>query len=458
MASHPILPFANISPDRGDNYFADGLTEELISDLSEVKGLRVIARTSVNRYRETNKSILQIGSELGVAFILEGSVRKAGNKIRVAAQLIDVESQEHVWSNRYDRSLDDVFSIQSDIAGQVVGSLKVALLSGERARIDKRDTENVAAYVAYLKGRTLLHDRTEKAIKGAKEQFELAIREDPTYAKAYSGLADTQMLLGDNLFEPVPTSLQEARMNIQKALELDPDLSEARISLANSLMYDYRFEESEREFKRAIASNPSYPTAHHTHATLLQQFGRMDEAYSEVMLAEELDPLSSAITLSAIYRCITAGKYDEVEKRIKKLKEIDEASPLVTEGLMVYHFAKQDWGNTLIYLDKMMKADPNDPFLDMDLAYIYAVTGRRDEALKLVEKLKQVPDSSLIKGQVLAFACSGLNDLDECFRWCQFAFECKELFIGWFRGYPLLANVRSDPRFAELLKKAGLPP
>ena len=453
-----VLPFANISPDPRDGYFADGLTEEMISALSEVKGLRVIARTSVNHYKETSKTVAQIGNELGVAFVLEGSVRKAGNKVRVGAQLIDVESQEHIWSNQYDRNLNDIFSIQSDIAKKVADSLEVTLLKGERARIERKDTESTVAYVAYLKGRTLLHDRSEKAIKGAKEQFELAVREDAGYAKAYSGLADTYMILGDYLFSPFPSSLEEAKKQIRKALELDPNLAEARVSLANYLMYNYDFVGSENEFRRAIELNPSYASAHHWFAGTLDQLGKTDEAFAEMMLAEELDPLSSAISLSAVYRFILTRTFDEALKRIRKLSEIDPEGPLVAEAWMAYHFVRKEWNDALRYLKRMIEADPDDPYLDMDLAYIYAVTGKRNEALLLVEKLKAVPESARIKGNFLAFVYAGLGDLDECFRWLDYAYDRREIFIGWFRRYPLLENVRSDKRFGELLKRARLPP
>jgi adenylate cyclase len=452
-----VLPFANISPDPNDSYFADGLTEELISALSEVQGLRVIARTSINRYREASKNVAQIGNELDVSFLVEGSVRKSGNKIRVSAQLIDVESQEHIWSNQYDRDLEDIFSIQSDIAKQIVDSLKVTLLKDERRRIEKKDTENLAAYVAYLKGRTMFQNRTEKAMKAAREQFELAIREDPEYARAYAGLADIHMLLGDYLFAPLPASLNEAKRNIEKALELDPDLPEAHVSLAYFLQYDYKFGEAQKEFERAIELNPSYATAHHWFAGCLEAFGYLDKALEEALLAEELDPLSSAITLSVFYRCIEDGRYDEALKRIKKLQEIDPTSPMVNEALMAYNFARRDWDNALSYLRKMIEEDPTDPYLDADSAYIYAATGKKDEALKLVEKIKLVPDSARTKGALIAFVYSGLDDLDECFRWLEYAFDSREIFFGWVRSYPLLKKVREDKRFSRLLERASLP-
>ena len=452
-----VLPFTNISPDPNDSYFADGLTEELTTALSEVRGLRVIARTSANRYRDATKSVEQIGRELGVSHVLEGSVRKAGNRVKVTAHLVDSRSQEDVWSDMYEKDLADVFSIQSGIAASVVGSLKVRLLSTEKARIQTKETENVTAYVAYLKGRMFLREGTEKGVHLAREQFEFAIREDGSYAKAYAGMADSVMLLGDYLFSPIPQAIEEASTCVKKALALDPNLAEARVSLANLLMYDYRFEEAEREFTRAIETNPSYATGHHWYSTCLQMFGRQQEAIGEVLQAEELDPLSSTITISTIYRLCGYARDEEVERRIRKLEEIDPASPLIEEAWMVYSFARKDWAGATAHLRKMIERDPEDPFLDMDLAYLYAVTGRGDEARQLAEKLKRVPEDSRIRGQLLAFVYVGLGDLDSAFEWLRYAASKKEFFISWLRSNPLYAPVRSDPRFRDLMRMVGLP-
>jgi len=291
-----VLPFANISPDPVDAFFSDGLTEELISTLSEIKELRVIARTSVNRYRgDTDKDAAEIGSELQVSYILEGSVRKSGSKIRVSTQLIDVSTQEHVWSNHYDRNLDDVFLIQSDIAKNVADSLKLTLLNKEKIRNEEKGSQSLTAYVAYLKGRALLHDRSEKAIRAAKLQFETAIKEDPSFALAYAGLADLEMISGNYLLSPFRESIEDAKSYIKKALELDPDIPEARVSKAEQLIYEYKFQEAIEEFRRAISLNPSYALAHYWYSNLLADFGRKEESRSEMILAEELDPLSSVI-------------------------------------------------------------------------------------------------------------------------------------------------------------------
>jgi len=452
-----VLPFTNISPDPNDAYFAEGLTEEIISALSEIKGLRVIARTSVNRYRETSgKDIGQIGFELQVAYILEGSVRKSGNRVRVSTQLIEVSTQEHVWSDQYDRNLDDVFLIQSHIAENVADSLKLTLFPQEITHIEEKAPGTSTAYVAYLKGRALLHDRSEKAIRGAKEQFEIAIREDPSFALAYAGLADTQIISSDYLLSPYPESLEEARANIRKAIELDPYLAEARVSHAEALMYEYRFQEAEEEFRRAISLNPSYATAHHWYSNCLADLGRNEESESEIVLAEDLDPLSSVIALAALYNFLEIGKFEEAEKRLERLVEIDPKSELVNEGFMIYHLIRKEWDKALEYINKMREGNPVDPYLDADTTYIFAMTGRKEEALELIQKIeREVPENSGTKYSLLAFAYVAL-DLDESFRFLERALEARESAFGWFRHSPVFENLRKDPRFEEILKEANM--
>jgi adenylate cyclase len=452
-----VIPFANISPDPNDDYFTDGLTEELISTLSEIRGLRVIARTSVLRYRGTDRPASAIGKDLSVAYILEGSVRKAGSKIRVTAQLIDCRSEERVWSDRYDRKLDDLFAIQSDIAKSVAVSLKITLLSGDMARVEKRDTDNVAAYAAYLKGRTYLHERTEKAIKAAREQFLIATKEDPAYARAYAGIADTHMLLGDYLFAPVPESLDLAKKYIDKALDLDPDIAEARVSLGNYLVYDYKFNDAEVEFKRAIALNPSYATGHHWYGNLLEHLGRPEESLAEILLAEKLDPLSSSITISAVYSCIQAGKLDEANRRITKLKDIDAAKEYIDEAKMVVHFVQRNWSEASRYLQRMLDRDPNDPFLKADAAYIDAVRGNRSSAMKTIGELEKLPPSARTRCGMIAFVYIGLGEIDESIAWLNRAVDERETFFGWFRLYPLFEVLWRDPRFQRILRRANLP-
>jgi len=451
-----VLPFANMSPDPNDEYFADGMTEELISTLSKIAGLSVISRTSVMHFKGTTSTTAEIARELNSGILLEGSVRRAGSKVRVTVQLVDGSTDTHLWVANYDRQLEDVFAIQTDIATSVADSLKLRLLPDELVKIKTKDTGSAAAHDLYLKGVSYLREGTERAAHLAHDQFEMALREDPNYARAYAGLADSVLELGDYLFSPIPTAIKEAQGYVEKALALDPDLAEARMSLATLLMYDYRFSEAESEFLRAIKTNPSNASAHQRYSTCLQTFGRPDEALKEVLRAEELDPLSPAIKLSVIYRLIGLGSDKESEGRIRRLEEMAPQSPLVEEAKMVFAFAKKDWENAALHLKKMIAADPDDPYLYADMAYLYAVTGLWDEALGLVEKVKSVPEDQRIKGQLLGFAYLGLGDLDESFRWLRYAIEKKEAFISWLRSYPLFAPIREDPRFKDLLDSAGV--
>ena len=321
-----VLPFANISPDPNDAYFAEGLTEELISVLSQLRSLRVIARTSVTPYRGTSKGVSDIGKELGVSSILEGSVRKAGNRLRITVQLIDVASQGHVWANNYDRELVDVFAIQAEIAREVAEALKITLGATEATRLETRPTARPDSYLAYLKGRTLLRDRSPTALASAREQFELAIRLDSRNASAYSGLSDVVMLQGIYIRSRNAADIEASRAFALHALELDPASGEAHASLAHALSEELRFAEAEQEYALSLSLNPSYSAAHHWYCLLLQSDARPVEALDEISRAEEADPLSVpllsdfAVLLIDLGRLEDAGVQDREAGRGGKLR------------------------------------------------------------------------------------------------------------------------------------------
>lgn len=459
-----ILPFNNISPDPNDGYFADGLTEELITVLSQIKGLRVIARTSTSRYKGTDKGISLIGSELQVGSILEGSVRKMGNKIRVGVQLIDVASQEHLWADHYDRDLSDIFSIQSDIAKHVSDELKVTLMRAEEKRIEKRETENVVAHVAYLKGRTLLHDRSEKGLRRAQEQFEVAITQDPYYARAYAGLSDVWGLLGEYRFAPWPECREKTKAFLKRALDLDPSLPEACVSLASSYVDDYRYAEAEQEFKHAITLNPSYATAHLWYADCLRDQGRFEEALFEILRAEELDPLSPVICYVASDMYLSQGNDEEVLKRVQRIREIDPESRFAMRALADYYLVKSDYAQALTCYRKMKQlfSSNRGENIDSYIGYIYAVTNRHGEAIAILNTLQSnITRDFSIAPMDIAWVYMGLGDLDECFKWLEKAFD-EHAFgdvFGFIRYFPLpsVEKVRRDPRFINILKRANLP-
>ena len=458
-----VLPFTNISPDPEDSYFADGLTEELIATLSKLHGLRVIARTSTSHYAGTNKSISQIGSELQVGSVLEGSVRKSGSKIRVTAQLIEVADQEHLWADQYDRDLSDIFAIQSDVAKQVAKGLEVTLLSSDEKRIASRSTEDLAAHVTYLKGRTLLRERSEKALRNAQEQFELAVKHDPNYAQAYAGLADAIKLLGVYGFAPQAQCVERSRDLVKKALELDPNLPEAHVSLAGLLQYDYRFREAEEEYKLAIAGSPSNATAHHWYAICLLDLGRQKEALSEILRAEELDPLSIIINSLALNQFLFLGDDGEVQKRLQKAREIDPQGPIALLDIGFYYEFKSDYDQALACYNKIKEIWPGSLYAataNSEIGWIYAVTNRRREAMEIAERMQKDFNDGIrtVGATEIAGVYLGLDDLDECFKWLEKAYDAhEEHFFRAFRFNPQLEKARRDPRFNALLKKANLP-
>lgn len=456
------MPLRNISSDPNDEYFADGLTEELITVLSQVKGLRVIARTSVSRYKGTDRGVKEIGSELRVGSVLEGSVRKTANKVRVTAQLIDVASEEHIWADKYDRDLDDVFLIQSDIAKHVSEELRIKLHPEEEKQIDKRETQSVIAHVAYLKGRTLLHDRTEKGIRDAQEQFELAIKHDPHYARAYTGLADVHLIFEDLLMAPPSESRGKAGAFVKKALELDPDLPEAHVSLASILDEEYRFADAEKEYKQAIALTPSYAQAHHWYCILLRKLGRADEALQEISLAEELDPLSPSISQNAFMVNLYLENWNDVETRAERIRETEMDNPYALVALIVYHLCKAEYEQALECCARLKQLSPNFPVFSPEdtVAYIYAVTGRRSEAIEILNILEnKAKGGGPVLWSDVAFVYLGLNDLDGCFNCLGRSLEDHERtgYLSAIRYLPMWSKAKSDPRFNNLLRRFGLP-
>ncbi len=452
-----VLPFANISPDPRDEYLANGMTEELISVLSQVQGLRVIARTSVDRYKGRERSISQIAKELGVGSLMEGSVRKAGDKVRVTVQLVDAETEEHVWSASYDRELTDVFSIQSDIAKNVAENLKLKLLDKAEERIESRAPGDVSAYMKYLEGRTLMQSRSREGLRGAELLFEEALRLDSNFALAHTGLADCIYLQGDYRYRPMLEAISAARRHVSKALELNPDLAEAHASFGVLLCQDYWFLDSEREFRKAISLNPSYATAHHWYSLDLGSLGKLREALDEALQAERQDPRSLIVLLNAVGFLLADGRAKEAEERLARAIEIDPDNPVVW-GHQAYFAAYRRDLDTAVELErKVVASRPGDAGVKADLAFFLALKGEMDEARSILEEIKALPESVWDKPAILAYVYYGLGDLDRAFDQARLAVHRKCMGFSGIRGDPLMKKLRDDPRWGELLAAAGLP-
>jgi adenylate cyclase len=330
-----VLPFTNISPDPADEYFADGMTEELISTMSRIRDLRVIARTSVMGYKGGQKKIGEVAKELEVGTVLEGSVRKAGDRLRISVQLIDSRTSDHLWVESYDREMKDVFAIQSDIANKIAEALRVKLAPEETA--GKRAV-SIEAYTLYLRGRSFWNRRDKEGVLGSMKMFQEAIKIDPSYAKAYTGLADAYYIAASNDFLDRADGLTKSKEMASKALKLDDTIAEAHASLGINLLDDLRYEEAQRELQRAIELNPSYATAHHWHCICLRETGRMKEAMEEIEKAHELDPLSPVITDNVGETDYLMGRVDEAIAIFDKLAE-NEPKFAHTYGDRSYCFA-----------------------------------------------------------------------------------------------------------------------
>ncbi|MGH8059552.1 MAG: tetratricopeptide repeat protein, partial [Candidatus Entotheonellia bacterium] len=307
-----VLPLTNLSPDPENEYFSDGLTEDILTQLSKIRRLKVISRTSVMQYKKTSKNLREIGRELGVATILEGSVRKAANKVRISVQLVDAGTDEHLWAETYDRELADIFAIQSDVAQQIADALRAHVSPEERARIEHRPTENLEAYQAYLKGLFLWNRRTDESVNAGIEHFNRAIELDPGYAPAYVGFADSYIVLGNfGTYRP-GVIYPLAKAAALKALAIDPTLGDAHASLAQVKMnHDWDWVGAERAFLTAIELRPSSANAHHWYALYLSSMGRFDQALVEIDRAQGLDPLSAAIGSNVAAILFSARRYDQ---------------------------------------------------------------------------------------------------------------------------------------------------
>jgi adenylate cyclase len=449
-----VIPFANISPDPKDEYFADGLTEELITVLSHLRGLRVIARTSVMQYKSAPKPASQIGAELGVSWILEGSVRKAGNRLRIAAQLIDASSQGHAWASTYDRELDDVFAIQAEIAERVASSLKVQLLDADRHRLEKGRERSVEAYTLLLKGRYNLQRADKNSLEAAIEYFEEAIAQDPSYAAAYAGLSYTYSILGYLDIVDPSEAHPKAEKHARTALELDEGLAEAHVSLAVTFWAKYDFESREKELKRALELNPNLAQAHLLLADGWRLTGRWDDALKEVEKAVELDPRSVETAGDAGSSYLYCNQYDQAIQHLTDALEMDPRHALYLTNLGLAHIQKGSIEEGLAEVKRAAEMSSSPSF--RDLAYAYVKAGLPEEARKLLASLLQSSSGNLSHSVSIGGVYAVLGEREKALDWLEKAYAERSGYLPSVATDFVFDNLRDEPRFHSLLKKMNL--
>ncbi|MFQ5962458.1 MAG: tetratricopeptide repeat protein, partial [Candidatus Methylomirabilales bacterium] len=453
-----VLPFANISRDAEDEYFADGMTEELISRLSKIGELSVLARTSVMKYKGTDTDIADIGRALHVGTILEGSVRKAANQVRITVQLIDVPSQAHLWSEDYDREFKGIFAIQSDIGQRVAEALQVELLTGEKEQIEEQGTANLEAYTWYLKGRYFLNQRTKEALEKGKAYFEQALDKDPTYALAYAGLADFYNVIPMVSNVRPQEAYPRAKAAAEKALALDDTLAEAHVALANGTLRHYwDWAGGERALERAIQLNPSYAEAHRNYGHyVLSPKGRREEAIAELKRAQELDPLSLATNKSLGWVLIHARQYDRSIAQFRKTLDTWPNSLWSHIGLGLNYQLKGMYEEAIAAYQKAVDVSGGYTGAVGYVGWAYALAGRRDEALKVLEALQERAQQEPVDPLAFTYIYMGLGEEDQAFTWLHKAYEKRSVEM-FFLFNPKWDSLRSDPRFTDLVKKVGLP-
>lgn len=381
-----ILPFANLSPDPNDRYFADGMTEELTSTLSKIGGLSVISRSSAMTYRDKSLPAAQIGRELGVGSILEGSIRKAGNKVRISVQLIDVTTDNYVWSDSFDRDLTDIFEVQGDIARRVAEELKVQMLVRDEEKLDAKATDVPEAYTFYLKGRYYWNERTEDSVRRGTKFFGEAIKLDQEFALAYAGLADCYAVLSDYGWMEPGSAGAQAEKYAMRALELDSSLAEAHASLGLiRVNHHWDFGSAELEFKRAIELNPNYVSAYQWYSVMLTFSKRYDEALKVIEKAMRLDPLSPVLKQSKGVALIADGRYDEAVEVLRKVAKERPELPSVHYWMALASLGRSDFPTALEEVRKEVEADNFDSGSKLDMAYVQSEAGNKKDAEKTLE-------------------------------------------------------------------------
>ena len=452
-----VMPFLDMSPGKDQEYFCDGMAEELINSLTHIKDLRVVARTSAFSFKGKDLDVREIGRKLNVDTVLEGSVRKAGDRLRITTQLIDVLEGYHLWSEKYDLVMDDVFAVQDQITLSIVDKLRVKLLGTEREAIFKRYTENLEAYNFYLKGRFFTDKMTADGLHKAISYFEQAIKQDSQYALAYTGLADSYGLLGFYDYMHPKDALAKARMAASEALEIDPALAEAHSSRGFvRLFYDWDWQAAERDFKRAIELNPNYTPTHIWYAFCFAATGSLDKAIREDQRALELDPLSITANVILGTFLLRANQLEQARASFSKALEMD---PNLVKTHTVFgqtYILESKYDEGLAEHEKAVSLSNRHPWNLAGLGWAYARAGKKKEALELIAELENRKKTEYIRPYYFAKIYAGMDEKDHAIHWLNQAFDEHDMSLVHILSDETMSNLRADSRFTELVGKMGL--
>ncbi|MEP6818734.1 MAG: protein kinase [bacterium] len=454
-----VLPFDNQNHDQNSDYLSDGVTESIINSLTQLPNLKVIARSSVFRYKGKQTDPLVVGKELGVRAILTGRVIQRGDSLTISAELVDVRENKQLWGDHYSRKLTDILQVQDEIAREITNKLRLRLTGEEQQLIARRYTENTGAYELYLKGHYFYSKGTEEGYNTSTAYYKQAIALDPNYALAYVGLANSYAALGSVLgFRSPQEALPQSKTYATKALEIDPRLAEAHYALAHyQLDYEWNWAEAEKEFKRAIELNPNYALAHHSYGTYFQTMGRLEQAMEERKLAEKLDPLSPFAIANVGYPYYYAGQYDEAVSHYRKALELDPNFSWGHLWIGQAYVQKGMYKEAIDEINQAIRLSNGDIRATATLGHAYAVAGKRDEALKVLAELQRASEQRYVSPYFIALVHLGLGEDDQAFAWLQKAYEERQSYLILMKVEPVFDKVRSDPRFKDLVGRIGIP-
>lgn len=451
-----VLPLENLSSDSGDEYFADGMTDELITEVAKRVPLSVISRTSVIQYKHSKKSLAAIAKELNVDAIVEGTVTRSGQKVRVTAQLIDARNDHHLWAEEYERSLNDVLALQHDVAEGIAGQIRTKLTNSLPSSATRQ--VNPDAYDAYLRGTYARGRMSPISVEESLEYFKEAIRLDSQYAEAYAGASHTYYVAGILGFKPSTVAYPAAEESATRALALDPTNAEAYNTLADvEKGYDRNWSAAEAEYKHALTLNPSYAIAHNGYADLLARLGRNDAAVAEAKRARELDPLSAQTTAFLGFILYQARKYDEAIKELQTALEFDANNPGAHWWLALAYEQKDRFADAVAELQKAVDTTRRGSVFVGALGEAYALAGNREKALQIIDELKTRSTKEYIGAFDIAVIYVGLDDKDSAMQWLEKAYDERTMRLEQITE-PAFDRLRSDPRFIDLEKRIGLPP
>lgn len=456
IRSLAVLPLANLSPDPENEYFSDGMTDELIAAFMEIGGLHVAARTSSFAFKGKQEDIRDIGEKLGVQAILEGSVRKSGNQLRIAMQLIDVTDGLHVWAETYRREMADVFAVQEEISRAVADVLRIRLAGSSDVPLVRTRTISVEAYNLYLKGRYHWNQRTEEGFRKAIGFFEEAIRDDAEYALAHAGLADAYAMLADYGLMAPAEALPRLQSAAERALQLDPHLAEAHTSLALGHQLAWRWQDAERDFARALALNPNYSIARHRRALLLAWLGREQDALDEILCAQRLDPLSLVINGSVGWIHYYARRYTRAAEQLARTLELNPSFANARVALGLVHLQQEQYEEAIAEIQRAMNLAGGGATNLALLVHVYGAAGRGREAKHTLALLREQCRHGYVSPYYLAVAHAGIGDMEQAMDNLETAFQDRVTQLVYLKVDPQLDALRTQPRFAHLLARLGL--